>query len=159
WRPMVTQRLSADLGFRIGVYSDFSFVDSHSLRYISRGLGLYQLSPTWQLAAGVVYIDRNQIKLLPAGGLVWPPNPAVRWEILFPRPKIAQRLTTWRTTDIWGYLAGEYGGGAWTITRSVPGTPSVHDSIDYDDIRFSLGFETRGVGRLRGWIETGFVFD
>lgn len=154
WRPIVNERFSADLGFRIGLYTDYSFVDSRSLRYIGRGLGLYQLSPRWQIAAGVVYIDRNDIKLLPAGGLVWTPNPDTRWEIFFPRPKLANRWRTWRNTDIWVYLAGEYGGGAWRISRAN----GVKESFDYDDIRFYAGLETKGTGRLRTWIELGYVF-
>ncbi len=155
WRPVLTPWLSADLGFRVGVYSDFNFVDSHSIRLIGRGLGLITLNPRWQLAAGVVYLDRFGVKILPAGGLIWTPNQDVRWEILFPRPKISQRVYTFRNTDLWAYAVGEYGGGAWTFER--PG--GSHAAFDYNDYRVAAGIETRGVSRLRAWFEVGYVWN
>lgn len=160
WRPVVTPWLSADLGFRFGVYSDFNFVDNHSLRYIGRGLGIVTLNPRWQAAAGIVYLDRFGIKLLPAGGLIWTPNQDVRWEMLFPRPKLAQRMTTFRNTDLWVYAAGEYGGGRWTFERSANVSPFVdgHAAYDYNDYRVMLGVETKGVSRLRAWFEVGFIW-
>lgn len=154
WRPVITPTISADLGFRVGVYTDFNMINSRSIRLIGRGLGLVTLNPRWQMAAGIVYLDRFGIKLLPAGGLVWTPNQDVRWEILFPRPKLAQRFITIRNTDLWVYAAGEYGGGRWTFER--PG--GISAGFDYNDYRVMAGVETKGVGRLRGWFEVGYVW-
>jgi hypothetical protein len=154
WRPVATPWLSGDIGFRVGVFSDFNFVTNHSIRLMGRGLGIITLSPAWQLAMGVVYLDRNVVKILPAGGLIWTPNPDVRWEILFPRPKLANRLTTMRNTDLWFYVAAEYGGGAWTIRRAN----GEGDWVDINDYRIYLGLETKGISRLRGWLEVGIVF-
>jgi len=108
-----------------------------------------------QVQFGVVYLDRNKIKLLPAGGVVWTPNPDSRYEFLFPNPKLAHRWTTVGTTEVWYYLSGEYGDGAWTITRE----DGSHDSVDYNDIRVALGLETISTANLRGFVEGGFVFD
>lgn len=155
WRPVITPWLSGDLGFRVGVYSDFNYVNNDSIRLPSRGLGIVTLNPRWQVAAGAVYLDRFGVKILPAGGAIWTPRPDVRWEILFPRPKLAQRVYTLRSTDLWGYVAGEYGGGAWTIER----VNGAHDSFDYNDFRVLLGMETRGASRMRGWFEVGFVWN
>lgn len=154
WRPVITPWLSGDIGFRVGVYTDFNFVNSHSIRTIGRGLGIVTLNPRWQAAAGIVYLDRFGIKLLPAGGLIWTPNQDVRWEILFPRPKLAQRVTTIRNTDLWAYAVAEYGGGRWTFER--PG--NIPAGFDYNDYRVAGGIETKGVNRLRGWFEVGFVW-
>ena len=158
WRPVATPWLSGDLGFRVGVFSDFNFVTNHSIRLMGRGLGIITLSPAWQLAMGVVYLDRNVIKILPAGGLIWTPNPDVRWEILFPRPKLANRLTTMRNTDLWFYVAAEYGGGSWTIRRETGAVAGMGDWVDINDFRVFGGLETKGLSRLRGWIELGVVF-
>jgi hypothetical protein len=155
WRPVVNQWLSGDLGVRVGVYSDFQEFTKHSIRIISRGLGIVTLSPKWQIAAGVVYLDRNKIKILPAGGVIWTPNPDIRWEMLFPRPKLAGRWTNIRNTELWIYVSGEYGGGAWTIRRA----DGAINSIDYNDIRVNLGLETHGINRLRMWAEVGFVWN
>lgn len=159
WKPVVTSWLAADLGVRVGVYSDFTYVNTRSIRFPFRGLGIITLSPTLQLAAGVVYLDRYTIKLLPAGGVIWTPTPDWRAEVIFPRPKVSRRLTTWGqfNTDIWIYAVGEFGGGAWTVTRHVPST--FHDRVNYDDLRFNLGLDLRGPRGLRGWFEVGYAFD
>ena len=157
WRPQVTNFLSVDLGFRIGVYSDFAHTTTESIRYMGRGLGILCFSPTLQLALGAVYLDRRPIDLLPAGGVIWTPNEDTRFEILFPAPKLAKRLSTIGTTEWWGYLAGEYGGGQWTVELQNPVLGS--DTVDMNDIRAMLGVEWRSFSGAKGWIEAGYVFD
>jgi hypothetical protein len=156
WQPRVNEWLSFNLGARGGIYSDFHAVNTHSIRIMGRGLGIIAITQNLQFAVGAVYLDRNRIKLLPAGGFIWTPNPDARYEILFPNPKLAHRLTTVGTTDVWIYVAGEYGGGAWTIRRAYTG---VSDDIDYNDCRVMLGLDTFGVSKLRGMMEVGYVFN
>ena len=112
WSPKITERLSADLGFRTGVWSDFSYFDSRSMRYMGRGLGVYQLSPKMDLHAGVWYLDRNKVKLLPAGGVYWRPTPEWDLWLIFPNPKVRKRFQNLGQIQWWWYVAGEYGGGA-----------------------------------------------
>ena len=58
------------------------------------------------------------------------------------------------TTDLWGYISGEYGGGSWTI-QDVAGS----DQFDYNDIRVNLGLETFGMRGLHMLFEVGYVFN
>jgi hypothetical protein len=74
---------------------------------------------------------------------------------LFPNPKISQRLTTIRNTDIWGYVAGEYGGGKWTVARAN----GAGDVVEYNDLRALLGLEWFNLSGARGHFEVGYVFD
>jgi hypothetical protein len=154
WKPKVTPWLSGDLGVRGGVYSDFEEFNSDSFRLMGRGLGVLTFTPTAQVALGVVYLDRNRVKLLPAGGLIWTPNPDARYEIIFPYPKLSFRLTTIGTTEWWWFVAGEYGGGAWTVERL-----GTNDHIDYNDLRAIVGLEWTGQSGLRGSFEVGYVFE
>lgn len=147
-------QLGAELGFRIGVYSDFNTMNSHSLRIQGLGLGTLKITPTMTLKLGVMYLDRNDIKILPAGGVLWQPSPQVRFDFFFPQPKLASYLTTVNNKEVWWYVAGEYGGGAWTIQR----TAGFSDRIDINDIRVSLGLETQGRG-VNMFGEVGYVFD
>ena len=119
-----TPWLGADLAFRLGVYSDFTEVTSESIRYTGNALAVLTLTPCIQLKAGMVYLDRVLIKMLPSGGLVWTPNPDVRFEILFPNPRIMKRLATVGTTDWWLYGRGEYGGDSWTVKATCRATLS-----------------------------------
>jgi hypothetical protein len=155
WTPQITPWFSADLGVRVGVYSDFNALTSQSLRVMGRGLGVFHFSPQFQVALGVVYLDRLRVKLLPAGGVVWLPNRDTRLDLLFPNPKVAHRLGAFRNTDIWGYAAAEYGGGKWSIQRQN----GASDAVEYDDIRVMLGLDFLSFSGMRGYSEIGYVFD
>ena len=158
WNPHPTPIFGAELGVRVGVYSDFDTFDSNSIRVMGRGLAVLNYTPTSQFKLGVIYLDRNKIKMLPAGGWFWTPNPDTRLEAFFPRPKYEHRFTTTGRYQWWWYFVGEYGGGAWTIQRADGGT----DDFDYNDIRVSLGIEwvpETTASALRGYFEIGYAFD
>jgi hypothetical protein len=157
WNPQVNNWFGAELGVRTGVYTDFDHFSNDSIRIMGRGLGVVRISPTMQVKAGVIYIDRNDIKLLPAGGLIWDPGPDRHYEFFFPRPKLAHRWTTLANHTLWWYVAGEYGGGAWTIVRDA----GFVDAFDYNDLRALLGIEwlPEAQSGMRGFLEVGYVFN
>jgi hypothetical protein len=125
------------------------------------------------LKAGVSYINRADIKLLPALGVLWTPSPKMRWDIFFPQPKLASYLTTLGNQDLWWYVAGEYGGGTWTVDLAAPNLatanpadylPSERTLMDINDIRVSIGLElgppvTGSVGQRGFFFEIGYVFN
>ncbi len=173
WRPKLSEVISTELAFRPGVYSDFSSVNRDSIRLQGRALIYITVTPTMQLVGGVVYLDRLDIKLLPAGGVIWTPNPKARYEIVFPKPKLARYwFTSGSNTEWWWYATAEYGGGSWTIQRAVSNTmqPGIEDRIDLNDIRVGGGLEFRptksldGVPRAFGrnyvgYVEAAYVFN
>jgi hypothetical protein len=60
--------------------------------------------------------------------------------------------------DVWWYVSGEYGGGAWTVQRDG----GFSDRIDINDIRLILGIEwgqsaLLQQGRRSGFFEAGWV--
>ena len=59
------------------------------------------------------------------------------------------------TADWWWYVAGEFGGGEWSITQDT----GVRNKMDYFDLRAVLGFEWQTYQGPRGMFEAGFVFD
>ena len=161
WNPQPSPWFGAELGVRVGVYSDFDTFNTHSIRIMGRGLGVINYSPEMQFKLGVIYLDRNRIKLLPAGGLFIEPDADTRWEIFFPRPKYTHRLTTTGAYQVWWYIQSEYGGGAWTITRQYNGS-AVADDFDYNDIRTSIGVEwvpETSSTLLRGFAEVGYAVE
>jgi hypothetical protein len=165
WNPQVLPWLGAELSFRIGLYDDFvRKITTDSIRYTGTGLGVVSISPNVKLKAGVMYLDRNYIKLLPSGGIVWTPNPDWYFNILFPNPKVAKRLTNTGGTEWWLYCSGDYGGGAWHITRGnpdvVPPSPVAgqYDDFDYNDIRVAVGLEFKTYRNFKGLFEVGGAF-
>lgn len=150
----------AELGVRVGVFSDFDAISSDSIRVLGKGLGRLRLTPTTSLRAGVLYVNRNQIKLLPAGGLLWQPNPQTRFDIYFPDPKLSAYLSSIGQHDMWWYLSGFFGGGTWTVRR----TSGASEAVDINDIRLNLGLEWGQnemirQGRRIGFAEAGYVFN
>ena len=160
WQSDPNQMFSAELGVRVGVFTDFDTFTSKSFRVRGKGLAAFRLTPASTFKLGVYYINRDNIKLLPAGGLLWQPSPVTRFDIFFPEPKFARYWTTIGRSDVWWYLAGDYGGGAWTIRRADGST----DSVDMSDIRVMLGLEWGESGAIRAgrrtaFAEVGMVFD
>jgi hypothetical protein len=156
-KPVINNWLSADLGARVGLYTDFESVESDAIRVIARGIGIISISPTTQIVLGVVYLDRLTIKLLPAFGLIWMPNPDARFDIVFPQPKLAYRMTTVGMTEWWWYVAGELGGGTWHFQRA----DGQADAFEYNDIRAILGLEwkNQAMPGVTGYFEVGYAFN
>lgn len=160
WQTDPNQMMGLELGVRVGVFSEFDVFRSESLRVLGKGLASFRLTPATTFKAGVYYLDRNKIKLLPAFGWLWQPNPYTRADIFFPQPKFARYWRTLGTNDVWWYATGDYGGDSWTIERDN----GDFDSIDINDIRIMAGFEWGQsefirAGRRTGFVEIGYVFD
>ena len=119
----------------------------------------WQPTPTVKVKGGIWYLDRNKVKLLPAGGIVWTPSAETRLDIFFPNPKLARRLSNMGNTEFWLFLAGEYGGGNWTIKRAVGPAAGDVDSVDYNDMRVGVGLEFNNPGRISGLFEVGVAFE
>lgn len=155
WDPEITPYLSAELDVRVGIYSDFQLVSTHSIRIIGAGDAVITVSPVWKVKIGAAYIDRNKVKILPIAGVVWTPNDDTHWELVFPHPKLSNRLSTYNNTTFWWYVTGEYGGGAWTIRRAS----GFGDDFDYNDIRIALGIDWATQANWKGMFEVGYAFN
>jgi hypothetical protein len=154
WYPRCYNWLGGEFGFRPGVWSDFDHVSSDSVRFLGRALGSVAISPNLDVLFGVVYLDRIDIKLLPAGGVYYRPTPEWDMYLVFPNPKVRRYLTSIGNSKWYAYGAGEYGGGSWTVTRSVG-----EDRFDYNDIRIIGGLEWETQTFIRGHVELGYVLD
>jgi len=156
WNPQFTPLFGAELGIRVGIFTNWDVLVWESWRIMGRAIGTLQLTPTMQGKAGIVYLDRNQVKLLPAVGLTWVPDANSRYDIFFPAPKAARKFTELGRHSLWGFVAGEYGGGAWTFRRDT----GQISPFDYNDIRVSVGAEwvPKVPLGLAGSFEVGYVF-
>lgn len=154
WYPRPFEWFGAELGVRTGVWTDFDELNSDSVRILGRGLGVISVTPNMDILIGAVYLDRLRAKVLPAGGIHFRPNQDWDLYVVFPNPKLRRRFRSLGNTEWWWYVAGEYGGGSWTVDRVGLG-----DRIDYNDIRVLLGLEYETPTHVRGHMEVGFVFD
>ncbi|MEQ8786622.1 MAG: hypothetical protein RIC55_10000 [Pirellulaceae bacterium] len=155
WNPMASPRFGGEFSGTIGVFSDFGAVNHDSIRLIGKTLFVYHVTPKFTIKGGIEYLDRVRIKLLPAGGFVWTPNDRVRFDVYFPKPKLAQYLITIGTTEVWWYVSGEYGYGSWTLEY-----PTGSVRTDINDLRVIGGLEwVNNASTLKGFFEMGYVFD
>jgi hypothetical protein len=159
WNPKFTPLFGAELGIRVGIYTNWDVLVWESWRIMGRAIGTLQMTPTMQGKVGIVYLDRNQVKLLPAVGMTWTPNADSRYDIFFPAPRAAKRFGATARHTWWGYVSGEYGGGAWTFRRDTP-LYNMITGFDYNDIRIALGTEWVPLARtgFAGNFEVGYVF-
>jgi hypothetical protein len=155
----MSEKLMLDLAVGVGYYSDFERGTSDAIRITGRALALYDWSPQTKVALGVVYLDRNDVSVLPAVGITWSPTPDRRLELIFPRPRF-----TWRTyrfeqidpsgAEWWYYISGEFGGGTWSVLREDDSL----DELTYQDYRVIFGLERKPTGLSPSRLEAGYVF-
>ncbi|MES2790248.1 MAG: DUF6268 family outer membrane beta-barrel protein [Planctomycetota bacterium] len=145
---------SLDVGIRPGLNGDFQYISSETFRLQGHAVAARQLSPTTQGVVGFVYLDREDIPALPVVGWIWQPNPMVKWELVFPRPRLAIAAGPSPDESGWAYVKGELGGNSWTIERDN----GARDVATYRDLRVIVGYETPCTSRIGAQFETGWVF-
>lgn len=155
WRRSFTERWGVTAMATPSVRSDFRTGDD-----AVRVFGLLLADLVWWpeelvISFGAVYLDRDDLSVLPAAGLKWTPSPVWTFDLMFPRPKIAHRIAKdGPCSETWAYVVGGLGGNTWAVKR-VNGTS---DSLTISDYRVSLGVEriTHGGGGQR--VEVGYAF-
>lgn len=154
WMRKIGDRWGVDVAVSPGVHSDFDQWNGEALRITGHGIVSLDTTPTTKWVLGVVYLDRDDVNMLPAAGLIWTPSPDHRYELLFPRPKLAWRWNCGESFEDWFYVAGEFGGGSWSVQR----TSGVSDVVTLRDWRAVLGVQRKrdGGGDLR--VEAAWVF-
>ena len=152
----LSERFDLHLGVSPGVHSDFEESSDQAIRVPARILGVWDWRPETQVIFGVLYLARDDVNFLPAGGVIWTPNEESRWELIFPRPRIAQRFIYAGDIEWWWYVGGEFGGGSYAV-RDAGGFGS--NVVTLSDLRLLLGVERRVTGGINSRVEAGYVFD
>jgi hypothetical protein len=147
-----------DVAVTTGYYSDFEHGDSDAFRVSGRGLAVYESNPGTKWILGVAYLNRAGASVLPVAGVIYEPTPDIRWDLIFPRPRVSWQLpgsTPECGDERWFYLGGEFGGGIWSVERPLSLT---QDVLTYRDFRILAGYERKIIGGLNRRFEVGYVF-
>ena len=155
WINPFSREWAVELGLTPGLYSDFQNDADDAFRLGARIVGYYTMSPVWRFALGVAYLDREDVQFFPLGGVIWTPDPDTRFELVLPRPKLAWRFNCCGGCEDWWYVAGEFGGGSWSIERAS----GLADQVNYYDWRFAIGWERRCKAGPTVLAEIGYVFN
>jgi hypothetical protein len=155
WLPQVTERLKGIVSVAPGWYSDFEGPDAAWFRLTGRGVARYDWVPEClQVMLGVLYLDRHDRVITPVAGIIWKPQEDWNLELVFPKAKIARRLSWGMGFENWAYLTGGFGGNDWSIHR--PG--NTRERLTMLDWRLGAGWERKLNGGAGLWFEVGYVF-
>ena len=137
-----------------GIYTDGDNTSTDALRVQGRVMGFYTMNSGKQLVLGIVYLDREDIPVLPTFGVVWQPRDDLRYELMFPKPRLSWRQYAEADWEQWVYVTGELGGGSWAVRR----TTGLDDIATYRDLRFVIGLERKRTTGRSWHVEGGYVF-
>ena len=154
WQVWQGERSAVLIGATPGLYGDLERVDSETWQWSGWMIGTLQIGRRWNLVGGIAYLRQLESNWLPLGGAVWMPSDNTRAEIIFPCPRLAQRLYTTEDRTGWLYVSGQFGGGAW----SVLDTPEQNVLVGYSDIRLMGGLEVFHRQGHQWRCEVGYAF-
>jgi hypothetical protein len=152
WVPQIVRGHTLLFSVVPSVFGDF---DAHQFRLTGKGLYIYDWIPDrLQFVAGLLYLNRENLRILPAGGFIWTPADWTRFELIFPKPRLAARYNVGPGYEDWTYATAEFGGNTWPIVRAG----GMQDFLTYIDYRLLVGIERKLNGGA-GWrLEAGYVF-
>jgi hypothetical protein len=155
WLPTFVHRHTLMLSVAPSYFSDFEANHERAFRLTGKALWIFDARPDeLQLVAGVLYLNRDNIRLLPAGGAIWCPTDWTKFELIFPKPKIALRYNVGQGYEDWVFGTAEFGGNTWAIERES-GLP---DNVTLLDYRILGGVERKLNGGAGYRLEGGYVF-
>ncbi len=143
--------LAYDLACSVLVASDFEGSSHEGIRFPAHAVGYLAFTDTVDLVFGVDFLDRDDVRLLPVGGLLWRPDPALRVELVFPAPRIDFQLTDSKRL----YLRGGLGGGTWSVERDS----ELDDLATYRDLQVAIGVDSMGSENHWEAFEIAYLFD
>ena len=161
FKTEITDGIGIDANFKMGLFTDFEDSVREGWRFPGRLLGYADVSTNnfelGRLVAGIEYLDLEQTEILPAGGLIFEPNPDTRVDLYFPRPQVRFWIDEKEKGDQWLYFRGEYHGSAWAIER-VTGNADVVSLTEY---RATIGLETipNDKEESASFLEVGYIFN
>ncbi|HEV7282377.1 MAG TPA: hypothetical protein VGN57_19400 [Pirellulaceae bacterium] len=156
WVPRINDRLQLILAFQPGAYGDFESSDQDMWRYEAQALFKWEpFRDRLQVVGGVLYLDREDLDFLPAGGVIWTPTDNYQFDLLFPIPKAAMRVYATPESEWWVFVAGEFSNETFAFEHS----DQVYDQLAIKDMRAFAGVEMKRDGGSGLRLEAGYVFD
>ena len=149
-----TKKISTTIIVSPGVRSDLTTSEG-AVRIFGLGLLNYKYSDAWKVSIGAVYLDREDVGVLPAAGFVWTPTPDFKLDGMVPRPRLAKRL--WKRggeAEGWAYLGATFGGNSWAVSRD----DGTKDQFTIRDYRLMTGYEVIRAGNRGAFVEAGYAF-
>jgi hypothetical protein len=153
-RVLERQRSGVTVGVTPGMYGDLAHVDGRSFQVTGRVIGDFQINSRWTLVGGVAVVRQLRSHWLPVGGVIWTPREDWQFDFTVPRPRLARRLLQTDATDLWSYVAGQFGGGSWAVDDGT----GRNTLLGYSDLRLLAGLNLWSGSGRELTVELGYVF-
>ncbi|MEZ6089043.1 MAG: hypothetical protein R3C05_13655 [Pirellulaceae bacterium] len=102
-----------------------------------------------------MYLDRDDIPLLPVIGVDWCPTSDWKLELRFPRPRLLRRLAkNGPISETWAFAAFALGGNTYAVRRAS----GLDDELTLRDFRAVFGIEQIRDGGRGYFAEAGLAF-
>ena len=111
---------------------------SDAWRFRGGAFAIYRRNPKWTWTFGAMALGRNDLPFVPAVGVIYQPNPAIRFDLIMPRPRLAFLLVDQGERQRWGYVGAAINGTTWGVRR----VDGINDQLTYGDFRLVLGWES-----------------
>ena len=162
WMRRINDRWMLRFMFSTALATDGKNNSSDAWQFRGGAFAMYRPNPQWTWIVGALALGRNDIPIVPAVGAIWQPNPALRFDLTFPKPKVAFLLRDNGPRQQWGYLGGGFSGGTWAYEQAS----GIDDQLTYRDWRIVIGWESTptpepGMPFTRGrklGVEVGYAF-
>ncbi len=145
-----------DMGFSVGIYTDFEDSVREGWRFPTHAVFSWESAPGIQPVLGLRFFDRDNLGLLPVAGVILQPEDGLRFELIFPEPKVAFRVSESTKNEHWLSLSGRIGGGEWAIEREPSG---LADVVNYNDYQLVFGLESINEKFEINALEIGYSFN
>lgn len=153
-RVLDRERGGVTVGITPGFYGDFQHVDAQSFQTTGRIIGDFRINSRWQIVGGVAVVRQLRSHWLPIGGMVWTPTDDWQLDLAVPRPRLARRMLQTEAVDLWGYVAGQFGGGSWAVDDGT----GRNVLLGYNDLRLLAGLNLWRASGRELMAELGYVF-
>ena len=138
WMRPINDRWKARFMVGTSFATDGNNGSSDAWRFRGGAFAIYQRNPAWTWAFGAIALGRNDIPVVPAVGLIHQPNANLRYDFIFPKPRVAFLLVDNGPRQQWGYIGATLNGSTWGVERA----DGEDDQLTYGDFRAVLGCES-----------------
>ena len=162
WMRRLNDRWMARFMAGTSFATDGNNVSSDAWRFRGGAFAMYRPNEQWTWTLGAIALGRNDLPVVPAVGLIYQPNSAMRLDLIMPRPRFSCLLAENGPRQQWGYVGAGLNGTTWGVERA----DRSDDQLTYGDFRLVLGWESTpakepGIPFTRGkklGAELGYVF-
>jgi hypothetical protein len=155
WFKRWNERYQSVISVSPGVFGDLRQGSPDPIRIQGMALVMCDWIPRrLMIGTGILYLDRDDIPMLPVIGFTYTPRDDWKLEVNVRRNRLARLMRVTPTSEDWGYLTFDWMGNTYAVVRT-DGRP---DYATLQDFRFMAGWEQKRDGGAGHRLEAGVAF-